>query len=55
MKKQKDTKPVRLHRDCRHCKPYTEGFFDFRGESILGVCEKLPHKVLLNEKTDCTL
>lgn len=51
MKKQPEKK--NLHRECRYCKPFTEGFFNPLGEPILGTCEHVPHKVILNERTNC--
>ena len=51
MKKQPEKK--NLHRDCRHCKPFTEGFFNALGEPILGECPFVPHKVILNKLTSC--
>lgn len=42
-----------LHRDCRYCKPFTEGFFNNLGEPILGECPFVPQKVILNGKTNC--
>lgn len=56
MKKQRDNKDNgkrNYHCDCRFCKPFTEGFFNALGEPILGTCEHVPHKVILNEKTNC--
>lgn len=54
MKKQRLTNTKR-HRDCRFCKPYTEGFFNNQGEPLLGECEHLPYQVILNELTNCEL
>lgn len=41
------------HRDCEHCSPYTKGFLNEFGEPILGDCDIVPHKVLLNRLTAC--
>lgn len=54
MKKQRLTNTKR-HWDCRYCKPFTEGFLNNQGEPILGECEHLPYKVILNELTNCEL
>ena len=51
MKKQ--TTEKHLHRDCRFCKPFTEGFFNSLGEPILGDCPHVPHKVIMNKLTGC--
>ena len=54
MKKQKDDSGKKYtHRDCRFCKPFTEGFFNAQGEPILGTCEHVPHKVIMNDRTNC--
>ena len=33
--------------------PSQRAFFNTQGEPILGTCEHVPHKVIINDKTNC--
>jgi hypothetical protein len=53
MAKIKEKAAKNAHKDCSHCTPFTEGFLNQYGEPILGDCDIVPHKVMLNELTSC--
>ena len=49
----KVAKPMREHKDCRHCRVVTEQFLSNQGEPLMGRCSYYEHLFLLNEKTNC--
>lgn len=55
MAKIKEKAVKNIHKDCIHCVPFEGGFKNYKNEPIMGICNILPHKVLLNERTECKL
>ena len=50
----KVTKSDYTHSQCRHCRPYTEGFLKVgTHEAVLGSCEYEEFLFPLNEKINC--
>ena len=52
-KKKAEIKANHIHKDCTLCKPVTHEFLNYTGQPIMGECEFMEHRFLLNEKTDC--
>lgn len=47
------TKVTNLHKDCERCVEVKTEFLSITGVPILGECEYMESRFLLNEKTEC--